>query len=88
PNADIDEVVIIEPCFIAEGAIVRNSVIGPHVSIGAKSHISNSVIVNSIIQDNSRLDNQLIENSMIGNHVQLLGKAKNLSLGDFNQLED
>ncbi|MCK9450774.1 MAG: sugar phosphate nucleotidyltransferase [Bacteroidales bacterium] len=88
PNADIDHAIIIEPCFIAEGAVVQNSVIGPHVSIGAKTHISNSVIKNSIIQSNSRLDNQLIENSMIGNNAQLLGKAKNLSLGDFNQLED
>ncbi len=88
PNADIDDAIIIEPCFIAEGAVVQNSVIGPHVSIGAKTHISNSVIKNSIIQNNSRLDNQLIENSMIGNNSQLLGKSKSLSLGDFNQLQD
>ncbi len=88
PNADIDDAIIIEPCFIGEGAVVQNSVIGPHVSIGAKTHITNSVIKNSIIQNNSRLENQLIENSMIGNNAQLLGKTKNLSLGDFNQLED
>ncbi len=44
PDADIDDAIIIEPCFIAEGAVVQNSVIGPHVSIGAKTQISNSVI--------------------------------------------
>lgn len=88
PDADIDDAIIIEPCFIAEGAVVQNSVIGPHVSIGAKTQIINSVIKNSIIQRNTLINNQLIENSMIGNNAQLLGKSKNLSLGDFNQLED
>ena len=88
PNADIDDAIIIEPCFIGEGAVVHNAVIGPHVSIGAKTHISNSVIKNSIIQNETLIVNQLIENSMIGNKVQLLGNAKSLSLGDYNQIED
>jgi glucose-1-phosphate thymidylyltransferase len=75
--------VIIEPCFIAENVIIENSVIGPHVSVGEKTKISNSLISNSIIQSNSSIQNRIIQNSMIGNFVSLKGKTEDLSIGDY-----
>ena len=75
--------VIIEPCFIGENVIIENSVVGPHVSIGDKTKISNSVLSNSIVQTNSVIQQKVIHNSMIGNFVNLSGAKEDLSIGDY-----
>lgn len=77
---------IIEPCYIAEGVILENSIIGPHTSIGKNTKINNCIIKNSIIQENTKLSNKVIDNSMIGNHVELEGRMEDLSIGDYNKL--
>lgn len=75
---------IIEPCFIGDDVVITGSVIGPHVSIGSKTIIENSVIKNSIIQSNSKVRNAVMDNSMIGNFVEYNGKANDLSIGDYS----
>jgi glucose-1-phosphate thymidylyltransferase len=76
--------VIVQPCFIGEEVELKNSVIGPYVSIGANSKISGSVISNSIVQSKSKIENAVIENSMIGNSVEYKHAAEELSLGDYS----
>jgi glucose-1-phosphate thymidylyltransferase len=85
-EADIDEAIIIEPCFIGKGAVISNSVVGPYVSVGQGSIIINSVVRNSIIQNNARIENKHLENSMIGNNALLTGRFDVYSLGDYNEL--
>jgi len=80
--------VIIQPCFIDSDVKITNSVIGPHVSIGKGTVIDQSVISNSIIQANSKINHANFSNSMIGNFAEIQMKAKNLSIGDYNQLKD
>jgi glucose-1-phosphate thymidylyltransferase len=76
--------VIIEPCFIDENVEIKNSIIGPHVSISEHCKIMNSVISNSIIQGNSHVSNSVLHNSMLGNFVKVNGTKKELSLGDYS----
>jgi len=83
-KAQITNSVIIEPCFIAEGAIIENSVVGPHVSVGKKTRISDSRIANSIIQENTTISHAVLENSMLGNFVNFEKKPLDLSVGDYN----
>lgn len=78
---------IIEPCFIAKNVKIKNSVIGPHVSIGKNTLISNSIISNSIIQADSEIKNVNFSNSMIGSNVKLIKEPEDLSIGDFNSLK-
>ncbi len=75
--------IIIPPCFIGEGVIIENAVVGPHVSVGAGSKISNSRIENSIIQGATIIDNTNMKDSMIGANAKVLGKAQDLSVGDY-----
>lgn len=84
-SAQINNSVILQPCFIGEGAQINNSVIGPHVSIGANTEITDSRICNSIIQANSSLSNVNLENSMVGNQAKVNGKAFDLSIGDYSE---
>lgn len=80
--------IIIPPCFIGDGVIVKNSVIGPHVSLGNNTIVENSVIKNSIVQTNARLCDAVINNAMIGNYAAFCGKAADLSIGDYNSIQN
>lgn len=86
-SANISNSTIIPPCFIGENVVVKNSVIGPHVSIGANTTIKNVIIKNSIVQRNVSIEDALIHDSMLGNQSKFKGNSFNLSLGDFSELE-
>ncbi|GEQ84814.1 nucleotidyltransferase [Patiriisocius marinistellae] len=78
---------IISPCFIAEGVVLKNSVVGPHASIGKGTVIEDSTVKNSIIQTNTTIKNAVLDNAMIGNHAHFDGKFTNVSIGDYSQLK-
>ena len=80
--------VIIPPCFIGENVTITNSVVGPHVSIGAGSSVESSVIVNSNIQENTQIKQANIKNSMIGSNASYVGLARDLSLGDYSTIHE
>ena len=77
---------VIEPCFIGQNVTLKNCTIGPHVSIGNNTCISNSTIKNTIIQNNTQIVNADLENSMIGNNVEYLGGTKRVSIGDYSKI--
>ncbi len=78
---------IMEPCFIGEGVKLKNSKVGPFVSIGENTIVENSTIKNSIIQTNTIIKNATLDNAMIGNHATFDGKFTNVSLGDYSELK-
>lgn len=83
-TAIIENSVIIPPCFIGENVVVRNSVVGPFVSLESSVRIEDSRIQNSIIQSDSIVKNAAVENSMLGKNVNYSDKPRELSLGDFS----
>lgn len=78
---------IIEPCFIGEGVIIKDSTIGPNASIGKGTKIENSTVKNSIIQTNAQIRNAHLDNAMIGNYAIFDGKFTNVSIGDYSELQ-
>ncbi|RUA13030.1 MAG: nucleotidyltransferase [Flavobacteriia bacterium] len=78
---------IIEPCFIGENVVLRNTTVGPYVSIGANTVLENSTIKNSLIQSDSKIYNANLDNAMIGNHVVFNGNFESISIGDYSVLE-
>ncbi|MAZ72024.1 MAG: nucleotidyltransferase [Flavobacteriaceae bacterium] len=78
---------IIEPCFIAQGVVLKNSTVGPYVSIGQGTIIEDSTVKNSIIQTQSVIKNATLDNAMIGNHAHFDGNFTNVSIGDYSQLK-
>ncbi len=83
-SAKINNSVIIQPCYIADGVEITNSVVGPKVSIGDKTKIIGSVVSNSIIQKGSSITQATINNSMIGSGCVYSAKADDLSMGDYS----
>ncbi len=80
--------VIISPCYIGENVVLKNSVVGPGVSVGDGAIVESSVIKNSIILPGAMLQGANIANSMIGTQVKYLGKPDDVSLGDYSVIKD
>lgn len=78
--------VIIEPCFIGEGVVIENSIIGPYASIGKNTRIINSIVNETIVQNDTFISNASIDKSMIGNNVTYIGVARSLSIGDYTTM--
>ena len=86
-SATQENAVIIPPCFIGENVILKNSVVGPHVSLGDNSVIENSIVENCIIQNNAQINNAVINNSMLGKFTKVKGKTLDLSVSDYSTIE-
>lgn len=83
-TAKIVNSVIIPPCYIGDGAVVEDSVIGPHTTVGAHTKVQHCLVKNSIIREHSQLKTAAIDNSLIGNHAHYKGGLRQLSMGDYS----
>lgn len=85
-DAKIENSVVIPPCFIGAKVEIKNAVIGPHVSVGSGTRISDARISRTIIQNQTFIKNTIVENSMIGNFAKVEFNPQQLSVGDYNVL--
>ncbi|MDO9086397.1 MAG: sugar phosphate nucleotidyltransferase [Anaerolineaceae bacterium] len=79
---EVENVSIIQPVYIHPSVVIKSSVIGPHVSIGADCKIENTVLRNSILDSEVELSQSIIEESILGCKVQVQGNFTRLNLGD------
>ncbi len=86
-SAKLENANIIEPCFVGENVVLKNTTIGPFVSVGNGTVIENSTIENSLIQTNTEIKNAKLNNAMIGNNVKYNGEFTSISIGDYSVLE-
>ncbi|MCL9809900.1 sugar nucleotidyltransferase [Flavobacterium luminosum] len=83
----IENSTIIPPCFIGEDVVLINSTVGPNVSLGKSTHLTNVNIKNSLVQTHAHIRNAKLDNAMIGNHAIFDGDFKSISIGDYSVLE-
>lgn len=86
-SVQIENSLIIPPCYIGENVKIKNSIVGPKVSLGKNSVVVNSNINHSLIQENSEIISANLTNSMIGNSARYTGESRDVSLGDFSTLD-
>ena len=84
-SAKTRNTVIIQPCFIGDNVVIKDSVIGPYVSIGRNSVVEHSVISNAVIGEDTRIIDSNLGNSMIGNSVEYIGRKSELSISDYSK---
>lgn len=77
--------VIIQPCFLADGVNIKDSVVGPYVSIGRNTTIEGSIIDNSVIGEETTIIDSILSNSMVGNYVEYVGRKSELSISDYSK---
>jgi len=75
-------VVVVPPVFIHPEAIIKRSVIGPHVSIGKNAQVRNCILRDSILDEGVEVESVLLEQSIVGRWVRLAGRFRNLNIGD------
>jgi glucose-1-phosphate thymidylyltransferase len=85
-SAQLVNSVIIEPVYIGPGVRIENSVVGPHLSVGAHCQITNSIVSNSIIQTNTVICNTNFTNSMLGNFVSYIKENQVVNVGDYTYI--
>ena len=84
-SAQIENSELIAPVFIGENVKIKNSKVGPGVSIGKDGQVSDSTIKESLIQNNVTLRSVNLSNSMIGNFVKVESISGEVSLGDYSE---
>ena len=79
---------ITQPVFIGKNVKIKDSEIGPFVSIGDDTDISNSNIESTLIYKNVKVSNANIKNSILGQYSVYDGSNKEIFLGDYSQIND
>jgi glucose-1-phosphate thymidylyltransferase len=82
-----DNSIIVEPVYIAKGAVIKNSIIGPNVSIGENTEINFSIIKNSIIGSFTKLEHVVLHSSLIGSDSCITGLSQSLNIGDNTEID-
>jgi len=79
--------VFIEPVHLEKGVVVRDSILGPNVSVARGSVIERSIIRNSIINSDSTVSDMLLTETILGDAVQLVGSPRKMNIGDHSLIE-
>lgn len=87
PSAEIIDSTVISPCYIGPGVKIVRSVVGPHVSLGANTAVTNSTLQDCLIQSDVIIDNSVMDGSMIGAKSKVIGTPLDVSIGDFSSID-
>jgi glucose-1-phosphate thymidylyltransferase len=79
-------VVIFPPVFIHPTAQVRESIIGPNVSLGAGCLIEQSIVKDSILEDEAQVTGVILERSLVGRRAILRRRAGVINAGDNTEI--
>jgi glucose-1-phosphate thymidylyltransferase len=82
-----ENTVIIQPVRIGKGCDIRNSIIGPNVTIGDNTTVESSIIKNSIIGSYTNLFDIVLDYSLIGSDTGIHGETRSLNIGDNTDID-
>lgn len=86
-HGEVMNSVLVEPVHIERGAIVRDCVLGPNVSVAAGSVIEQSIIRESIVNSHSEVRNMVLHDSILGDSIQLTGSSRRMNIGDHSAID-
>ncbi len=86
-QGDVESCSVIEPVYVAAGARVSRSVIGPNVSIEAGAVVEDSVLTNTIVFANGVVQHSRLEDSIVGQHAEVRNQSVRANIGDHSTLE-
>lgn len=82
-----ENTIIIPPVSIAEGCEIKNSIIGPNVSIGEKTLIQYAIVKDSIVGSFTKLYDVVLHDSLIGSDTEIKGETRTLNIGDNTEID-
>ena len=78
---------LVEPVYVHNSSQIRNSIIGPNVSIGANCVIEHSILKDTIVDDGSRITEASLANSLIGANCSVNGRCIQQVIADHDEFE-
>jgi glucose-1-phosphate thymidylyltransferase len=81
-----DGVTIIPPVYIADDAVVRESVVGPYVTVEAGCRVERSVLTDCILDRDVSIKSQVLERALLGQRTTLVGTPLSANIGDDSTL--
>lgn len=82
-----ENTIIVEPVSIAENCEIKNSIIGPNVTLGENISVNYSIIRNSIIGNDAHIDDVVLHDSVIGSDTFIKGLSQSLNIGDNTEID-
>ena len=79
--------IIIEPVSIAANCDIKNSIIGPNVTLGENTIVNYSIVRNSIIGNDATIDDVVLHDSVIGSDTFIKGLSQSLNIGDNTEID-
>ena len=67
---------------IGDNCDIKNSIIGPNVTVGVNTTIEQSILKESIIGAYSNLADIVLDDSIIGSDTSIRGETRSLNIGD------
>jgi glucose-1-phosphate thymidylyltransferase len=80
------DVRITPPVHIAENVSIKDSSVGPNVTIGAGSAISGSTLRDTIVGEGSKITGSTLQNSLIGQEAVVQGFTGELTVADHSEV--
>ncbi len=84
---EFDNTIVIPPVSIGEQCQIKNSIIGPHVTIGNHAVIESAIVKNSIIGNYASIREAVLQASVIGNDTAITGLRQSLNIGDNTEID-
>lgn len=85
--SQFENTVVVPPVSIGNGCVIRNSIIGPNVTLGENTFLDQSIIRNSIVGAFSNLFDIVLEDSVIGSDSSVKGETRSLNIGDNTSID-
>jgi len=86
-EVETENSVLIAPVYVERTAIIKNSVIGPHVSIAGHATVIRSSIRDSIVNEGAHVEDANLSQSLIGKGAYVRGYPQRLNVGDSSQVD-
>ena len=77
---------VVDPVYIEEGVIVRDSTVGPNVSLGAGTLVERSVLTDTIVGTKATIRSSRLANSLIGDEAVIEGFHGETTVADHSEV--
>ncbi|MEO0734554.1 MAG: sugar phosphate nucleotidyltransferase [Bacteroidota bacterium] len=82
-----DNCIVIHPVHIGPDCTLKNSIVGPYVTLGANTRLEHAIVSDSIIGDYATIKDIVLRNSVVGNDASIGGLRQSLNIGDNTEID-
>mgnify|MGYP001602402596 FL=1 len=82
----VENSTILDPVYVESGVTIRNSIVGPNVSIGEGSAIDGSTLSDTIVETHASIRNSTLTNSLVGHNAVIDGVSGEITVGDHSEI--